>query len=98
MATLRPPERPSPYGMATLRPPERPSPRPLRRAAAAAPPPLSLSSGLACAHACVWQERWPLPRVSTCFHTLHLANFARPEVLRAKLVAAMASKTFDEAA
>jgi hypothetical protein len=43
------------------------------------------------------EAMWPLPRVSTCFHSLYLANFSRLDVLKNKLLTAMESSHFEEA-
>lgn len=43
------------------------------------------------------EAMWPLPRVSTCFHTLYLANYSRRDVLLRKLVQAMEHVGFEEA-
>ena len=47
--------------------------------------------------ACTGDETgWPLPRVSTCSHLLHLPNYSRREVLQDKLLRAMEERRFEE--
>jgi hypothetical protein len=44
------------------------------------------------------EMKWPLPRASTCYHTLYVANYSRRDVLLQKLLLAMEHHQFEEAA